>query len=327
MGELRVSEWRRHGHDRLYVNAPGGRTVAWFDRKTGRVEVKDELLRSAILDALAPHLTRPGPPLSTPRPGPGPGPGPLPATRPGPPSSGPRPAVAPPAPLASPAPPLYPEHDLALHRPGDLLRPKAREESPAVLLRCLRWLLGRPVPAGPWTTGLRGEKLVGRELARLERHGWHALHSIPLSPTWDIDHLLIGPGGVFSLNTKHHPAKAVWVGDHAVRVNHGEPRPYLRKSRQEAATVKRALERATGFPVDVTPLLVFVRPARLDVVPTLRDVRALRERDLTAYGRVTGKLHPGQVEALYTAARDRRAWSAATPVRPASPTRRTRPGE
>ena len=45
---------------------------------------------------------------------------------------------------------------------------------------------------------------MGAELNRLGRHGWRVLHSIRLANRVDIDHLPIGPGGVFSINTKHH---------------------------------------------------------------------------------------------------------------------------
>lgn len=59
MTELRVSKWKRHGLDRLYVNTSGGVTVAWFDRNTGHLEVKDEKLRQSILHVLAPHIPPP----------------------------------------------------------------------------------------------------------------------------------------------------------------------------------------------------------------------------------------------------------------------------
>ncbi|MCE0446144.1 NERD domain-containing protein [Streptomyces tricolor] len=48
---------------------------------------------------------------------------------------------------------------------------------------------------------------MGRELERLASYGWHVLHGVPKSNGGDIDHLLIGPGGVFSLNTKTHPRR------------------------------------------------------------------------------------------------------------------------
>ncbi|MFF9347526.1 nuclease-related domain-containing protein [Streptomyces sp. NPDC014734] len=278
MTELRVSKWKRHGMDRLYVNTPDGTAVAWFDRKTGHIEVLDETLRQPVLAALAPYVTRPAAP----------------------------PVVVKPTQLPPPA-----EHDLALRRPGDALRGKIKEVSPSLLERYLAMVLRRPTEADSWKAGLRGERVVGRELARFARRGWHTLHSVPLSPTWDVDHLLIGPGGVFSINTKNHRGKSIWVGDHAVRINHGEGRPYLRNSRREAAIVSRVLERGCGFPIAANPVLVFVRPAGLTVVSSLRDVRALDERGLAALAPLTGRLSSAQVESVYAVARDQRSWAAA----------------
>lgn len=278
MAELRVSSWKRHGLDRLYVNTPDGTAVAWFDRRTGHIEIKDEALRLPILNALTPYMAR---------------------------------ATTTPVAVASTPLPPPPEYDLALRRPGDALREKIKEVSPSLVERYLSWILRRPTEADPWRAGLRGERVVSRELARLSRHNWRALHSVPLSPTWDIDHLLVGPGGVFSINTKNHRNKSVWVGDHAVRINHGKGRPYLRSSRREAEIVREVLERGCGFPVVVTPLLVFVRPADLTVVPSLRDVRALNERALASLAPLAGALLPEQVEAVYAVARDQRSWPGA----------------
>ncbi|EHM27365.1 hypothetical protein SPW_4088 [Streptomyces sp. W007] len=58
-------------------------------------------------------------------------------------------------------------------------------------------------------------------------------------------------------------------------------------------------------------MLVFVRPADLTVVPSLRDVRALNERALASLAPLAGALLPEQVEAVYAVARDQRSWSGA----------------
>ncbi|MGW5291105.1 nuclease-related domain-containing protein [Streptomyces bacillaris] len=191
------------------------------------------------------------------------------------------------------------------------MKDKIREVSPTLLERTLTWMLRRRAEDASWRAGLRGERLVSRELARLERHGWRALHSVPLSATWDIDHLLIGPGGVFSINTKNHRNKTVWVGDHAARINHGKGRPYPRNSRREAAIVKRVLDHGCAFPVTVNPVLVFVRPAKLTVEPSLQDVRAIEDRHLSALRPLAGVLSPAEVDAVYAVARDQRSWAGA----------------
>ncbi|MEO3973908.1 nuclease-related domain-containing protein [Streptomyces sp. CAU 1734] len=281
MGELRISAWKRYGKDRLYVSQPDGTTVAWFDRVTGRITIEVEELRDAAMEALAPYLTRQPPPSAS-----------------GAASASAQTCVSPPP----------PDYDLALNKPGAALLPKLREATPGLLQRSLAWVLRRRTTAYSWKVGIAGERVVGRELKRLSRHGWLALHSIPLSARNDIDHLLIGPGGVFTINTKNHPKASVWVGDDMVKLNGGESYPYVRKSRSEAVRAKRVLDRGCGFPVPVSPLIVFVKPESIRVERTLLDVRALAERDLTSFGPRSGVLSPAQLMIVYSVARDRRNW-------------------
>lgn len=152
---------------------------------------------------------------------------------------------------------------------------------------------------------------MGAELNRLARHGWRVLHSIPLGEEVDVDHLLIGPGGVFSVNTKYHNNRAVWVGDDSVKVDHGKPAPYARKSRAEAKRVARVLERYCGFPVPVEPVLVFVGVTDLKVVATQLSVRVYQEREVSALAPLSGVLTAEQV---YGVARHRQAWSQVPPT-------------
>lgn len=49
MGSLKVVRWKRHGHDRLYVNLPDGIAVAWMDCRTGKIEILDERHRREAL--------------------------------------------------------------------------------------------------------------------------------------------------------------------------------------------------------------------------------------------------------------------------------------
>ncbi len=84
------------------------------------------------------------------------------------------------------------------------------------------------------------------------------LHAVPVGNRGsDIDHVAIGPGGVWTLNTKTHPGKSVWIGKHQVRVD-GHKTHYLRNSRHEAERASRLLTSACGFPVTVRAALVFL---------------------------------------------------------------------
>lgn len=64
-----------------------------------------------------------------------------------------------------------------------------------------------------WRRGLDGERRTGEVLATLEAHGWVVLHDLhwPGRPFANIDHIAIGPSGVFVVDSKN------WSGDVVVR--------------------------------------------------------------------------------------------------------------
>jgi hypothetical protein len=88
----------------------------------------------------------------------------------------------------------------------------------------LGWLLRFRVSPDTvaWRRGAAGERRTARLLAPLERRGWAVLHdlAIPNSPA-NIDHLVIGPGGVVVIDSKHFRGQLrldrdgmVWHGRH-----------------------------------------------------------------------------------------------------------------
>ncbi|MFD3589865.1 nuclease-related domain-containing protein [Streptomyces sp. NPDC058683] len=289
--ELKVTRWKRYGHDRLYANLPDGTAVGWADAKTGDITVLLAEYRDDVIAVLTDHLqnnSEPVPPQKTPS--------------------------TPEAEGLPPLPPLTAADDLSANRPGESLRDLLAKSGPSLIKRVVSQLLRRSTEWDSWRTGLAGEQRVGAELNRLERHGWRVLHSIPLGDKVDVDHLLIGPGGVFSINTKHHHKRAVWVGDDSVKVDRGKPVPYARKSRAEAKRVARVLERYCGFPVPVEPVLVFVGVTDLKVVATQLSVRVYREREVAALAPLSGVLTVERVEQVYSVARHRQAWSHLPPA-------------
>lgn len=293
VGGLKVSRWRKSGHDRLYVNLPGGTAVAWADCRTGKVTVLVEEHRQEALALLKLHLAA-LPESATPHPEPPPKPRPVPAT----------PTTRPTRKL----PPLRAPDDLALNRPGSGIQEMLRSKGPSRVRRALDRILGRESEWDPWFKGLAGERIAGAELDRLTARGWKVLHSIPLTRGGDIDHLLVGPGGVFTVNTKNLRGKSVWIGDDMVKVDHGPPHPYPARSRAEARLARGVLERHCPFPVEVEPVLVFVGVRDLPRATTPLQVRVYREREVAALGPLTGRLAPDQIDIVYAVARHRRAW-------------------
>ncbi|WP_260610286.1 nuclease-related domain-containing protein [Streptomyces sp. WAC06614] len=169
-------------------------------------------------------------------------------------------------------------------------------------------MLRRSTEWDTWYAGLEGERRAGREWERLVPHGWRVLHGVPKANGGDIDHVLIGAGGVFAVNTKRHPGASAWVGDDMAKVNGGPPLPYPAASKAEAAHVRRVLERHCGYAVPVDPVLVFVGVESVSSAATRHAVRVYREREVAALGPLSGKLTPDQVERVYAVARHRRAW-------------------
>ncbi|MEV6954941.1 nuclease-related domain-containing protein [Streptomyces sp. NPDC051183] len=205
-------------------------------------------------------------------------------------------------------PPLSPGDDLARNRPGARLLGTIAERGPSTAQRWKAKLLRQSSEWDNWYTGLEGERRVGQELNRLSPLGWRVLHGVEKSNGGDIDHLVIGPGGVFSINTKTHRGASVWVGDSMAKVNGGPPQPYAAASKAEADYVRRVLGRYCDFEVPVEPVLVFVGAAALKRAVTQYAVRIYQEREVSALGPLTGKLNPEQVESVYAVARHRRAW-------------------
>jgi hypothetical protein len=167
--------------------------------------------------------------------------------------------------------------------------------------------------AQSWFLGATGELEVGRILDGLSPE-WHALHSIPIGTKGsDIDHLVIGPGGVFTINTKHHDGGKLWVGGRRILVN-GQRTDHLRNAEYESARAAKVLGAATGLAVEVTPILAIVgansiqvkeKPARVEVLRASALVRRIE--------RSTRTLTAEDVAALVRAAVIPTTWSPAPP--------------
>ena len=63
-------------------------------------------------------------------------------------------------------------------------------------------VLGVKTDERAWRVGAKGEEKVASELAKLDAR-WRVLHAVEVGENGsDIDHVVIGPPGVFTLNAK-----------------------------------------------------------------------------------------------------------------------------
>ncbi|MFB8199436.1 nuclease-related domain-containing protein [Kitasatospora purpeofusca] len=304
MAELTVKPWRRAGKDRLYVNLPGprGQAVAWLDCLTGVVTITDAAHESSALDLIRDWCrtdSRSVPPLTVVRKLP---PAPVPPPVP------PRPA-SPPTVLPA-LPPLTTEDDLASNRPGEGVRGmiRADESKRKWLVRVAAKLSGDDLTRSELSKGLDGERLVGGLLDGLRAYGWYVLHAVPLPSGADIDHVVIGPPGVFTVNTKHHPDAMVWVGDKRLTVNRNSY-PYIEKSSLEGSRTAELLHRWCGLAVPVHPIIAVVGARTLthkgkpgvDVLDGARILAALGSRPPV--------LEAHRAAAVFDVARRRSVWA------------------
>src|SRR6188472_2002795 len=75
----------------------------------------------------------------------------------------------------------------------------------AMVLLAVAWQATKPrgpLDPEPWAKGIRGELMVAELLTELEPQGYRVLHDVETGHG-NLDHVVIGPNGVFVLETKH----------------------------------------------------------------------------------------------------------------------------
>lgn len=153
---------------------------------------------------------------------------------------------------------------------------------------------------------------VGSRLDRLTGIGWHVQHNVPMGRQGDVvEHLLIGPGGVYTVTVRSHLRTHVTIDRHTIRVD-DRPVSYLRDARLEAHRAEKLLADAVGSQVVVRPVVVLetVAPVNLSAVTMPDDVLVLQGWDVPGvFPRVPDRLSAELVSKLVVAARARSTWA------------------
>ena len=158
------------------------------------------------------------------------------------------------------------------------------------------------------------QRRTRRRLFLLGQFGYHALHGRAIPGTAEvIDHLVIGPGGVFALDSERWDRRLPVRTVGGTLLYHGpfDQQARLAHARWEAAQASALLSAELGTSLLVRPAMTIYGPTVPWVVARLRDVDVFAGRRLGKYFRRQNwasrrgrqpRLDPRQIEAVYQAA-------------------------
>lgn len=139
--------------------------------------------------------------------------------------------------------------------------------------------------------------------------GWHVVHAVPLGARGtDIDHVVIGPAGVFTIACKRH-FDEVRVDGNAVRVD-GARTDYVRASRLEAAYAAHRLSAVAGQSIEVQGVIAVVGARHdLTIAEQPANVQVVSWTSVAKYlSALPRKLWPHDVDALHEFASRPTTW-------------------
>jgi hypothetical protein len=159
-------------------------------------------------------------------------------------------------------------------------------------------------------------------MARLDHLGpeWSVVHGIPASPASDasapgtIDHVVVGPAGVFIITAHNHHRENVVVTRQAFIVD-GHHLQHIRQAEAAVGQVERMLEAATGRSVRASAIIAVIDPGSLQLRDLPRDVFVVTAAALIPWLKAREQaLDESMVAELSALARTETTWSDAPPL-------------
>ena len=311
---LVVTRWTRFGHDRLYCNEDKQR-LGFYDLESGQITLNDSSRSADVNLAIRTHMANHGlgkpdlsdstaesvaltdlpPPVVT--------------------DSSNNPEAPPSNSEETPADLSASDEDLRNRRPGHEAEAAAKatyeaEVAEAPVRARIQRLTGSDTAAS-WRKGAAGEREVGRLLERKLPKDWTVIHSIPVGQKGtDIDHVVIGPGGVLTVNTKNHQDQRVKIAKDVVRVNRRKY-SHIRAARSEARKASQLLSKALGWDVPVTPMLAIICDGGVSFDGPPPEGIIISSRKIPkSIKKLPRSLAPLQVAAIVDAASKKDTWKA-----------------
>lgn len=111
--------------------------------------------------------------------------------------------------------------------------------------------------------GLDGEFATAEELNQLMSHGYHVFHDLPATDRFNIDHVIVGPTGVFAVETKmrskrNHSGKKgalVRFEEGKLRFPNFEHTKAIEQARDQGKWLAKFVSKSVGKAIPVTPVV------------------------------------------------------------------------
>jgi hypothetical protein len=138
--------------------------------------------------------------------------------------------------------------------------------------------------------GLLGEQAMAEQLQRLLPLGCQVFHDVPGDGKWNIDHVVVGPAGVFAIETKYRTKQPGKAGerDHEVVFDGNKihfPSSYdasaPEQANRNARWLANTLSKATGERVTVQPIVAL--PGWWVTLKTNSDLKVLSGKQVPTF--------------------------------------------
>lgn len=119
-----------------------------------------------------------------------------------------------------------------------------------------------------WIAGGRAEERVGEELEGLRAHGFYVFHDVAFPGVGNVDHVVLGERGFFSIETKSHSGHVTARSGQLLRNGRPFEKDFVKQAWSGCYRLREILD------AEVTPLLLFT-DAFVEGRVTARGVRVL----------------------------------------------------
>lgn len=151
-----------------------------------------------------------------------------------------------------------------------------------------------------------GELVVGEYLGRLREQGYEVFHDL-LGDGFNVDHVIIGPAGIFTVETKtwSKPARGEptinFDGEHVLAAGYEPDRNPVTQAKAQAAWLRQVVEEISGRRVQVRPVVLFPGWFVRQSGSSTREVWVLEPKALKGFlAHEPAKLPPEEVRLIST---------------------------